>query len=110
MKTTSATYRTVTFGNPAKAVLMSGLLVGILYAITLAFAERRWPINPDYTALEVISGVVLTGLVVATNARYEAKYAGLTWRAYERLVIVGFCATGTPILIWQIMEFAIRHS
>jgi hypothetical protein len=107
MSTTRTT--AVTFGNPAKAVLLSGLLVGILYAIALAFAERRWPINPDYTALEVIGGVLLTGLVVGVNARHEAKYAGLSWRDYEHLVIVGFCATGAPIIIWQVVEFVLRH-
>jgi hypothetical protein len=105
----AAAATTYTFGRPVKTVAVVAFVLGVLYALSLAYLERQYPINPDYTALEVVGGVVISLLPVFFTARYEARLAGLSWRTYERMVCVGFIGSGLPILIWQAIEFVVRH-
>lgn len=101
--------RTYRFGRPVQTVFIATLLLGIVYSLALAYLERRLPITPTYTALEVVGGVIIALLPVALTARYEARLAGLAWQTYERMVIVAFVGTGTPILIWQLIEIFLRR-
>lgn len=105
----ATTTRTATFGRPVKTVVVVAAVLGLLSSLALAFLERRYAIIPDYTALEVVGGVILALLPVALTARHEARFGGLTWRAYERMVAAGFAGTGLPILIWQGIEVVLRH-
>lgn len=101
--------KTYTFGRPVKTVAVVAFALGVVYALALAYLERRLPINPDYTSLEVVGGVVLSLAPVAITARYEARLAGVTWRCYERMVCAGFIGSGLPIIIWQAIEFVLRR-
>lgn len=80
--------------------------LGAAYSGVLAVLERRLPIKPTWVALEVIGGVLLVGLPVIGTARSTAARA-ITWRDYERLVIVGFIGAGTPICLWQALEYGL---
>jgi hypothetical protein len=95
--------------RPLPTVFFTALLLGLSYSLALAYLERRLPIIPDYTALEVVGGVILTMLPVAFIARRAARLTMLTWQTYERMVVVAFLGTGLPVLIWQVMEFALRR-
>lgn len=85
------------------------LSFGAAYSLGLAFLERALPIKPTWVALEVVGGVVLVGLPVMMVAR-AAQAAGITWRDYERMVIVGFVGAGMPILVWQGLEYFVLPS
>lgn len=80
------------------------LILGALYALALALLERVLPIKPAWVAFEVVGGVLLVGFPVMMIAR-AAPPAGITWRDYERMVIVGFIGAGMPILVWQALEY-----
>lgn len=108
MQTLNAT-RTRTFGRPVKTVAAVAAVLGLLSSLALAALERRYAITPDFTALEVVGGVILALLPVALTARHEARFGGLTWRTYERMVAAGFVGTGLSIILWQIVEFVLRH-
>ncbi|MCX7792049.1 MAG: hypothetical protein N2378_15535 [Chloroflexaceae bacterium] len=88
-----------------KQVLWTTVILGASYSGFLAVLERALPIKPTWVALEVIGGVLLVGLPVQWIARHGSSK--LTWRDYERLVIAGFVGAGTPILIWQAIEYGV---
>lgn len=82
---------------------------GAAYSLSLAFLERALPIKPSWVAAEVVGGVLLVGLPVMMVAR-AAQAAGISWRDYERMVIVGFVGAGLPIVIWQGLEYFVLPS
>lgn len=98
-----------TFGRPIQTVAVAAFILGLLSSLALAYLERRLPITPDYTALEVIGGVILALLPVMLTARYEARFAGLSWRTYERMVCAAFAGASLPIVCWQLIELVLRH-
>lgn len=81
-------------------------VLGTSYAALLAVLERRLAIVPNWVALEVIGGVLLVGLPVMRTARATSDVP-LTWRDYERMVMLGFIATGAPICLWQLLEHGV---
>jgi hypothetical protein len=95
--------------RPLLTVFFTALLLGLSYSLALAYLERRLPIIPDYTALEVVGGVILTMLPVAFTARRTARLTMLTWQSYERMVVIAFLGTGLPVLTWQLIEFIVRR-
>lgn len=97
-----------TFGRPVKTVAVAAFVLGLAYSLALAYLARQLPTNPNYTALEVVGGVLLSLLPVALTARYEARFAGLAWRTYERMVFVAFAGFGLPVIFWLGIEFALR--
>lgn len=77
-----------------------------VYAATLSFLERRYPLKPDHIWAEVAGGVLISLVPVALRAR---KNPQLDWRNYEGAIWRSFIASGTPIILWQIGEAVVRH-
>lgn len=77
-----------------------------VYALTLGYLERRFPIKPDHIWAEVAGGVMISLVPVALAAR---KSPQLDWRSYESAVWCSFMACGTPIILWQIGEAVLRQ-
>jgi hypothetical protein len=77
-----------------------------VYAATLSFLERRYPLKPDHIWAEVAGGVLISLVPVALRARRQPQ---LDWRGYEGAVWRSFIAAGTPIILWQIGESVLRH-
>ncbi len=109
METTATAARRITFGRPVHTVALIALLLGLVYSLVLAWAERRLPIIPDYITAEVMGGVLISLIPVALAARHEARFGGLSWRIYEQMVAVAFIGTGVPIVAWQVVEYILRH-
>lgn len=83
-------------------------LLGAGYSLLLAIAQRRFTeLRVDYLWAEVVGGVMITLIPVAITAR---RCAQISWQRYENLVWGGFLATGTPIILWQIMEAMKRNA
>ena len=97
--------------NPQPQALVSRvarmtLVSGLSYSVALAFLERVLPIKPTWVAGEVIGGVLLVGLPVMLVAR-TPQTTPITWRDYERMVMVGFVGAGLPIFVWQVLEYLV---
>jgi len=81
-------------------IAISGLATA--YAAVLDRLERRLPIHPRYIWLEVVGGVLITVVPVMIARRANPM---LSARDYERLIIAGFVASGTPIILWQLIRY-----
>ncbi|NTU82602.1 MAG: hypothetical protein HGA45_25075 [Chloroflexales bacterium] len=101
--------------NSQQEALPDGLTVSVplqvlglasVYAATLSYLERHFPIKPDHTWAEVAGGVLISLVPVALSAR---KARHLDWRLYEGTVWRSFIASGTPIILWQIGEAMFRQ-
>lgn len=92
------------FGRPIPTVFIAALLLGLFYAVAVAYLERYLPIP---SALQVGIGVLLTLLPVAVVARHEARFAGLHWRIYERMVLVACLGAGIPSCICQLVALSV---
>lgn len=95
--------------NLRRTVFLTALLLGLLYSLALAMLERRLPINPDFTAVEVVIGFVIALSPAAFMIRHEERFRALAWRDYEALVWIGVVGSGIPVLLWQIAEFILRR-
>jgi hypothetical protein len=80
--------------------------ISTIYAATLSYLERRYPIKPDHIWAEVAGGVLISLVPVALAAR---KMRHLDWRIYEGTIWRSFIASGTPIILWQIGEAMFRQ-
>lgn len=80
-----------------------------LYALALEKSKKR--LEPDFTWLEVMIGVVLTGIWVALRMRFgvipSLPPIDLVWWVCWQWVWM-FCATGLSIIIWQIWQMRRR--
>jgi hypothetical protein len=86
-------------------------LLSCIYSVTLAILERRLPIIPDYTIVEVMVGVLIVLVPAALIARrLDDDAFPLTWRRYERLIVGGFVSSGIPIAVWQAVEYILRRA
>lgn len=87
-------------------VTLKVLGIATVYAGTLSYLERRFPIKPDHIWAEVAGGVMIALVPVALTAR---KARQLDWRLYEGAIWRSFIAAGTPIILWQIGEAMLRQ-
>lgn len=87
-------------------VPLTVLGLATVYAATLSFLERRYPLKPDHIWAEVAGGVLISLVPVALRARRNPQ---LDWRSYEGAIWRSFFASGTPIILWQIGEAIFRH-
>ncbi|MFV9503087.1 MAG: hypothetical protein AB4911_00835 [Oscillochloridaceae bacterium umkhey_bin13] len=95
--------------SPINQVAITTGGLGAAYALSLSILERLLPIKPNWVAAEVVGGVLLVGLPVMLIARNAAQHGTkLDWRTYEQMVMTGFAGAGTPILTWQLIEYAIK--
>ncbi len=91
---------------PTSQVARATFGLGVAYAAGLAVLERALPIKPAWVALEVVGGVLLVGLPVMITARSTPPgNESLNWHTYEQMVVAGFIGAGTPILVWQTIEY-----
>lgn len=100
----------LTLSNPDEkltvSIPMKVLGIATVYAATLSYLERRFPIKPDHIWAEVAGGVLISLVPVALSAR---KAQHLDWRLYEGAIWRSFIASGTPIILWQIGEAMLRQ-
>lgn len=87
-------------------VTLKVLGVSTVYAATLSYLERRFPIKPDHIWAEVTGGVMIALVPVALTAR---KTGQIDWRLYEGAIWRSFIAAGMPIILWQIGEAMMRQ-
>ncbi|WP_124681868.1 hypothetical protein [Candidatus Viridilinea mediisalina] len=87
-------------------VTLKVLGVSTIYAATLSYLERHYPIKPDHIWAEVAGGVLISLVPVALTAR---KTQQVDWRLYEGAIWRSFIAAGTPIILWQIGEAMLRQ-
>lgn len=92
--------------EPIPAVLGITASLGTVYALVLSQVERQLPINPDFTAVSVVGGVLISLAPVMWLARRQRPR---NWRVYERMVAAGFVGTGLPIILWQLIELILRR-
>lgn len=90
----------------AMNVPLQVLGISTMYAATLGYLERRFPIKPDHIWAEVAGGVLISLVPVALAAR---KAREVDWRLYEGTIWRSFIASGTPIILWQIGEAMFRQ-
>jgi hypothetical protein len=101
--TSTTRSRTSTVAHRATALL--GLLAGLALALALSRLEAALPITPTWIWAEVVLGVLTVGSIVTGVRR---AYAITLARTYEQLVMIAFCATGVPIIVWQLLLAAAR--
>jgi hypothetical protein len=90
----------------------TGMAASAVYALLLDKIERKMPVNPDGTILEVMGGVTLTMTVALARIfvadriekRQSSAYDGWTTAAQS------FMITSLPISIWQILRMIERHT
>jgi hypothetical protein len=90
----------------AVSIPVKVLGISTIYAATLSYLERHYPIKPDHIWAEVAGGVLISLVPVALAAR---KVRHLDWRIYEGTIWRSFIASGTPIILWQIGESMLRQ-
>lgn len=85
--------------SSVRSVALNAFALGLLLALFLHYAEQAYPIQPRWIFLEVIAGT-LCALTPPALAARRGKISD--WRIYERLVAMGFVASGLPIIVWQL--------
>lgn len=97
----------------------AGFIAAVIYAVVLAWAERRFALIPNWTVAEVILGtVIIFGAAIfgaalyAKDTLYEDTYETITVRqaVWETVgvFVVAATATGAPIFVWQVVEITLR--
>jgi hypothetical protein len=100
--------RTYRFGHPIRATALLSLLAGTLYSGLLAGAAILRYLPVILSTSELAGATLIALAIVAASARYEARFAGLPWRSYERMLLIALAATHAPLLIWQLAEHLLK--
>jgi hypothetical protein len=94
------TARSIRFGHPFRATAIASFLSSLVYRLLLASATFLGLLPIELLPLEVLGAAVIALGIVAATARHEARFAGLRWRDYERMVIIALALLIIPLVLW----------